>query len=250
MSNIVLTASSTHTGLIRPQNEDHNLIIQQADQYPLALIIADGMGGHRHGEVASLLAVEYVAKQMRLLFDTKEKLTSEAVGNLLGDILEKANIKVYLNSLIDADREGMGTTLTVAVLIPGTVILAHVGDCRAYLLRDSVMVRLTEDHTLVQELINTGSISPDESEHHPRRNVLTRALGVQDLVKPDINISDLMTGDRLLLCSDGLHGMMSDGQIKEILSRSETPRELADTFIKQALDLGGEDNITVLLAFV
>ena len=248
MRDTVENGSAPHTGLIRSKNEDFAIILQQGDGHPCALIIADGMGGHRRGELASRVAVDYVSSHLQPVLSSGSISEPEQWKEKLTTVFEKANVKVYLSSLADQENEGMGTTLTTAVLIPGQIIIAHVGDCRAYLLHDGELLRLTVDHTLVQELVDKGSISLDESIHHPRRNVLTRALGLPDYLQPDVTVHSLCEGDRLLLCSDGLHGMLSDEHISECLSQSLSAPDMAGAFIERAIALGGEDNITVLLA--
>jgi protein phosphatase len=208
------------------------------------------MGGHKHGELASKVAVDYVSGKLSDLIWQIPPLDPEQLKQQLTMIVEKANIKVYLSAISDQDCLGMGTTLTVAVLIPDRAVLAHVGDCRAYLLRQGELQRLTVDHTLVQELVDAGSISLDESLQHPRRNVLTKALGIPDLLTPDTLSIALTSGDRLLLCSDGLHSLVTEDVIREQLSQETTAAEVADELVRLALELGGEDNITVLTAFV
>ncbi len=243
----LIYGAATHTGLVRANNEDHYAIMSHEGNFPYALILADGMGGHRRGELASQIAVEYVKE--RLSQEFQKNLPTEDLSRLLADILEKANIKVYLGSLEDEENRGMGTTLTLGVILPDQLLLAHIGDCRAYLLRDSNLTRLTVDHTLVQEMVDAGSLTPDESTRHPRRNVLTRALGIPEYLQPDLLTVPVQHGDRLLLCSDGLHGYIDEEDIKTLLRKDKTPAILAENLIQLALDAGGEDNVTVLAAF-
>lgn len=238
--------AATHTGLVRANNEDHYAIIDHGGGFPCALIIADGLGGHRHGELASQIAVDY-AKE-RLLAEMAADPAPADVSRLLSDIVEKTNVKVYLGSLQSRDNQGMGTTLTVAVVLPDRIVLAHVGDCRAYLLHGNDMRQLTVDHTLLQEMIDAGSVNPADSSRHPRRNVLTRALGVPEYIQPDIMEVRYQRGDRLLLCSDGLHGYIGDHDIRSLLRKTKNPTLLTGHLIQLALDAGGEDNITVLAA--
>lgn len=250
MQETVTLGSATHIGLVRQKNEDSHAILQNGPGYPCALILADGMGGHRRGELASQVAVDYVKSQLaRLIWETVP-LQPDEIQNELTRIVGKANIKVYLSSLSDDENQGMGTTLTVAVLYPGQLLLAHVGDCRAYLLHEQALKCLTVDHTLVQELVDAGSISVEESRQHPKRNVLTRALGIPDYLHPDLCACSLAAGDRLLLCSDGLHGLVPDDEIREHMLCEKTPDRLAARLVDQALSFGGEDNITVLTAFI
>ena len=240
--------AATHTGLVRANNEDNYAIIDHDGGFPCVLVLADGMGGHRRGELASQIAVNYVRE--RLTDHPINGLQPEDLSRLLADILEKANVKVYLGSLESEDNRGMGTTLTIAFLIEGWLILAHVGDCRAYLYRDGELTRLTVDHTLVQEMVDAGTLSPTETMTHPRRNVLTRALGIPEYIQPDLAVLPFQKSDRLLLCSDGLHGCIPDDKIKAQMRKEKTPAALAEKLIRMALDEGGEDNVTILAAYL
>lgn len=239
-------AAATHQGLVRSKNEDAYAVIDDSS-LPYALILADGMGGHRKGELASRLAVDYIEKHLRK--DLAHCEDPDQIIRLLVEIIEKANVKVYLGSLEEETNHGMGTTLTAAVFLPENLLLAHVGDCRAYLLRDSILVQLTEDHTLVQEMLSAGSLTPDETAQHPRRNVLTRALGIPEYVQPDKLNLPLKRGDRILLCSDGLHGYVPDSVIENCMKKNKHPDQLVEHLIEQALQTGGEDNITVMSVY-
>jgi PPM family protein phosphatase len=240
--------AATHTGLVRANNEDQYAVVDNGGGYPYALIIADGLGGHRHGELASQIAVDYASE--RLKADYRAELSATDLGRLLEDILVKANVKVYLGSLESKENLGMGTTLTMSVILPGQLLIAHVGDCRAYLLHGHDMVQLTVDHTLAQEMIHAGTLDENEGRHHPSRNILTRALGVPQYIQPDIITVPVQHGDRLLLCSDGLHGFVGDEAIKPLLRKDKSPSALTEHLIQLALAAGGEDNVTVLAAFM
>ena len=245
MRDHVTLAGSTHIGKVREKNEDHFTIIDEG-AYPYALILADGMGGHRKGELASQIAVDHVAESFRE--DRQKELDPETMAEQLIQSIENANVKVYLASKEDEDNRGMGTTLTMAVIMKKHIVLAHVGDCRAYLYRDGVLVQMTADHTLVQEMVAAGSLSPDETANHPRRNVLTRALGIPEYIQPDHLIMPREKGDRLLLSSDGLHGYVSDQVIETCIKKEKDPELLVQKLLDTALDAGGEDNVTVLTA--
>ena len=240
--------AATHTGLVRANNEDHYAIMEHEGSYPYAFILADGMGGHRRGELASQIAVEYVRD--RLASEYKPDRFAENLDRHLIDVFEKANVKVYLGSLASEDNRGMGTTLTLAVLLPNILKIAHIGDCRVYLLRENNLSCLTVDHTLVQEMIDAGTMTPEESAFYPHRNVLTRALGVPEYLQPDLLTVDIRRGDRLILCSDGLHGQVPEEEIRSAMRRDRTPALLTEHLIQLALAAGGEDNVTVLAAFV
>lgn len=242
----LICAADSHIGLVRDKNEDSFAIIEDG-QFPYALIIADGMGGHRSGEVASQIAVNFIREQIAELRQNTH--SAEDWCRLLSELVEKANVQVCLDACKDEEKRGMGTTLTIALFLPETVILSHVGDCRAYLLRDGILVQLTDDHTLVQEMVAAGTISPEESADHPHRHVLTRALGSPEHVQPDHLILPREKHDRYLLCTDGLHGFITDRQIESVMRHGKHPAGLVEQLIQQALDAGGEDNITVLAAF-
>jgi protein phosphatase len=225
----VTAAAATDIGQVREGNEDAYLLLD-----PL-FAVADGMGGHRGGEVASSLALETV----RGLFEEGEGSLTEQV--------ERANRAVFERSQTDRAVAGMGTTLTAALVQGDRARLAHVGDSRAYLLRDGELHLLTEDHTLVHRMVQEGEITPDEAETHPHRSILTRALGVDDALDVDEGMVALRGGDRLLLCTDGLTAMVRDGEIRAILAETPDAREAADRLVRAANDAGGIDNITVVI---
>jgi protein phosphatase len=218
---------ATDIGRVREANEDAYLA-----EHPL-YAVADGMGGHRGGEVASQLALE-----------TLEGAPGSAP---LGDRVRDANRAVFERSGADRSVSGMGTTLTAALFTPDGLDLAHVGDSRAYLLRAGDLRRLTEDHTLVNRMVRAGEITPDEAEVHPHRNVLLRSLGTE----PDVDVDEqhvaLLDGDRVLVCSDGLTGMIAEDQLRAIAEATPDPQEAADRLVTAANRAGGVDNITVLV---
>ncbi|HEY7660908.1 MAG TPA: Stp1/IreP family PP2C-type Ser/Thr phosphatase [Actinomycetota bacterium] len=228
----VTVGSASDIGQVREGNEDSMLVIA-----PL-YAVADGMGGHRGGEVASHLAL-----------DTVQRLFEQQEGTLADQVVE-ANRAVYERSQQDRSVAGMGTTLT-AVLVDGNrVHLAHVGDSRAYLFRGGELTLLTEDHTLVHRMVVEGEITEAEAETHPHRSILTRALGVDASVEVDEGDVEVAPGDRVLLCTDGLTGMVTEPQIREILSESEEPQDAVERLVKSANRAGGIDNITaVILGF-
>jgi protein phosphatase len=225
----VTAAVSTDVGLVREGNEDSYLTDE-----PL-FAVADGMGGHRGGEVASQLAVE-----------TLEKLFKKRIGEL-PDQVQEANRVVFERSVVDEKVAGMGTTLTAALVEGDRVRLAHVGDSRAYLLRDGDLRLLTEDHTLVHRMVTEGEISKEEAETHPQRSVLTRALGVDTAVDVDDDTVQVRPGDRLLLCTDGLTSMVSEQAVEEVLRAVPDPQEAAQRLVQLANEGGGTDNTTVVV---
>lgn len=221
--------SATDIGRVRERNEDSMLVD------PPLYVVADGMGGHRGGNVASQIAVE-----------TIERLGGEGRGSL-ADHVRDANRAVWERSVEDQRLSGMGTTVTAIQVDDDSIALAHVGDSRGYLLRDGLLRQLTTDHTLVARMVQSGEITEEEAEVHPHRNVMTRALGTDEQVEVDEDSIALVDGDRLLLCSDGLTGMVTEDQIQAILETSEQPQQAADRLVKAANRAGGIDNITVVV---
>jgi len=228
---IARTAVATHTGRKRRHNEDAYVC------EPPLFAIADGMGGARAGEVASSLAAAAVQ-------------TSEPAGDgkeRVAALIQAANRSVYERSSQDAEVAGMGTTMTVALVEDGVVTFGHVGDSRAYILRDGALEQLTDDHSLVAELVRGGKLSAEEAEHHPQRSVITRALGTDPDVDVDTFAVDARQGDVFVLCSDGLTDMIADEEIGEVLSsRRERLDDAAKELVRRANKAGGQDNITVV----
>jgi PPM family protein phosphatase len=223
-------------GRVREGNEDSYMVRE-----PL-FAVADGMGGHQGGEVASNLALasmESIAQEPPPDGDSAPRLA---------EVVREANRVVLQRANSDPSLSGMGTTLT-AVLAGsgGRVHLAHVGDSRAYLLRDGEMSQLTRDQTVVQRLVDEGRISPEEAEIHPQRSILTNALGVDRDIEVDEASYELGVGDRLLLCSDGLSGMVPEVDIQRILVENEDPQAACDALVEAANQAGGQDNITALI---
>lgn len=221
---------ATDIGRARERNEDSYLA-----QEPL-FAVADGMGGHRAGDVASALALQ-----------TLQDIAASGDWDGLVDQVRKANRVVFDRSTGDRSLSGMGTTLTAALIGDSAVRLVHVGDSRAYLVRDGELRMLTEDHTLVQRMVREGKISAEEAGNHPQRSILTRALGVEEDVPVDEVSVEPRSGDRILLCTDGLTGMMRDASIAEILQNTPDPQEAAEKLVNAANRAGGLDNITVLI---
>lgn len=237
----------TDQGLTRQNNEDSFMVLSGGES-SYVVILADGMGGHKRGELASSIAVKYVAE--RLSTEMYQGMSVDEAIDLIGKVVEFANIKVYLKSMEDESNEGMGTTLSVGIFMDDTLVIAHVGDCRICLLRKGKYMRLTTDHTLVQLMIEQGEISPDEAIMHPRKNVVMRALGTPEYMKADITTHRIQKGDRIVFSSDGLHDYVPESNIKAVLSAAVTPREAATGLVKLANDVGGADNVTVIVGFV
>ncbi len=218
-------------GRQRQGNEDNFFV-----RSPL-FVVADGMGGAQAGEVASQMAVDS--------FDQGLPDGTPAEG--LTQLVEAANRAIHERSQSDAQRAGMGTTVTAAYVGEDDVTIAHVGDSRAYLLRDGDLIRLTRDHSLVGELVERGKLTEEQAETHPQRSVITRALGPEPDVAVDVKAYHARGGDRFLLCSDGLTSMIPEARVKQILEGTEALEQAGRELIAAANDAGGRDNITVLL---
>ena len=233
MSLRLRAAAVTDVGNIRDNNQDDLLVIDDA-----LFVVADGMGGHVAGEVASREAVD----AMREAYDAPGSTDD------LRQAVRLANGAVWKRGSDDPSYRGMGTTVTaVAVVDDDTLAVANVGDSRTYLLRDDELIQLTEDHSFVQEAVRSGQLTRAQAESHPRRSQLTRALGVGDDVDVDIEVIEPLSGDRLLLCSDGLWDEVGDDVIAMVLSNRRDPEEAASELVRWAKEAGGRDNITVIV---
>lgn len=229
----------SHQGQLRPHNEDAFL----ADVDRGLLAVADGMGGHAAGEVASRVAIEAVSRVF-----SEPPADSSKLPDLLRLAVEEANRGIATEIEKQPEFRGMGTTLVVAVADEPRCLIAHVGDSRAYLIREGRIQQLTVDHSLVTELVRMGVMSREQAAHDPRRNVVTRALGSGGVVQPDIHEERVAAGDLLLLCSDGLNTMLPDEKILEILGDATDLEACSQALVQAANAAGGEDNITVVLA--
>lgn len=232
----------TNKGLMRENNED-NLIVEESDRYNL-YAVADGMGGHKAGEVASTIAIETI----REIFKKSSKTEEFKAPSFIIKSIEAANKKVREEALCKEECAGMGTTITMAVidLMYNVAYIANVGDSRAYLVKKDEIIQITEDHTYVHELLKDGKITLEEAKHHPKRNVITRAVGSEEYVQADIFEIELSNNDVILLCTDGLTTHLTDEKILSIINEygcSESVQRL----IKLANDNGGTDNITIII---
>ncbi|MEV7883802.1 Stp1/IreP family PP2C-type Ser/Thr phosphatase [Streptomyces sp. NPDC002817] len=230
-------AAGSHKGMIREGNEDSGYA------GPRLLAIADGMGGAAAGEVASSEAISTIVA-------LDDDVPGSDVLTSLGTAVQRANDQ--LRSLVEEDPqlEGMGTTLTALLWTGQRLGLVHVGDSRAYLLRDGVLTQITQDHTWVQRLVDEGRITEEEATTHPQRSLLMRALGSGEHVEPDLSIREVRAGDRYLICSDGLSGVVSHQTLEDTLASYQGPQETVQELIQLALRGGGPDNITVIVADV
>lgn len=238
----------TDLGNVRNNNEDAASFFRMADGQLLRekgylLLVADGMGGHQAGEVASKMAVDIISE---VYF---KKSTEKTTEKMLLQAFQSANTKIFEQASSNELQKGMGTTSTALVLLSNMIYFAHAGDSRAYLYKDGKIIRLTEDHTYVQQLVNNGDITAAQAETHPQRNVLTNAMGTKLTLRVDTGKSNFTfeKNDRLMLCTDGLYDYLSDEEIGEVMENSSL-QLVADHFIHEAKRRGGKDNITVILA--
>jgi protein phosphatase len=242
------SAAKTDVGKKRDHNEDAFLCDDQLGLY----VVADGMGGHAAGEVASQEAVEAIRDNLLSHTDTIEAFraapapdTGEAVRAMLELAVRAAAYQVFGLSEIDPDRKGMGTTMSALLLLPRVAFIAHVGDSRIYVLRDGRAVLATRDHTYVAAMVDLGKMTAEEAKRSPHQNVLMRALGSHDYVQVDTRMLRYQAGDVFLLCSDGLHGYLRGGEVETLVGTDLAGS--AERLVQLALDRGGKDNITAVL---
>lgn len=229
--------AATNVGLVRKDNEDSFLVSVERGLF----VVADGMGGHLAGQVASALAVQVISEEY-------QPNAYREPGQRLREVVLKANAAILNQGLQNPDYSGMGTTITAAAVKADFLYISHIGDSRAYLYRDGRLQQLTQDHSLVNELFKNGSISLEEMQNHPQKNILTSAAGTQAAPRIDSTIHTIQDGDFLLLCTDGLHGHLDDADIEIILGEKISLTAKLDRMIGLALERGGTDNITGILA--
>lgn len=223
--------SRTEVGHVREHNEDSLIVM------PPLFAVADGMGGHEAGEVASEIAINTLA----------ELAPAHADADALARAVVAANLNVIKAPREGIGREGMGTTLTAAILEGERLIIAQVGDSRAYLLHQGSMQQLTRDHSLMADMIEAGQLTEEEARVHPNRSVITRAIGSDPHMQPDLYELNVDSGDRILLCSDGITTILEDRDIQRVLASTSSPQECADALVQAALDAGGFDNATAII---
>lgn len=240
----------TDTGIKRNNNEDSIFV----DEHSALFIVADGMGGHSSGEIASQMAVEEMAT-----FFNNPNLNEESTwpypyddnlsfkGNKLKTAIAVANEKIQDYAESHFESRGMGTTVVALHKDKEKIFLAHVGDSRCYLLRDGKLILLTSDHSWVNEQVKLGILDEKDAQHHPFRNVITRALGTKAEALAEVTETSCKRGDLYLLCSDGLNSMVDDDSILRILSMSQSLEEIGKELVKKANEMGGEDNISIIL---
>lgn len=234
--------AKTDIGKAREINQDYYSISKPEDHLQL-FILADGMGGYNGGEVASRLATEAAKSYIENNFNQIEH-TKEEILNLIKNAVEYANMVVFEKSKSVSELEGMGTTLDICFIYNNKIYIGHVGDSRVYRIRGDLIRKLTKDHSYVQQLVEDGKITREEADHHPKKNMLTKALGCTAYVEPDIRARNLEAGDILVMCSDGLTNMVEEKEIYRVVK--ENPEASPKTLVDLANKAGGYDNITVI----
>lgn len=232
----------TDIGKMRANNQDAYFASRDID-FPLFLV-ADGMGGHKAGELASKMTVDIVTKEFKK--DKNLLVSKDDIITVINKSINKANEKIHLKSSEDDQCSGMGTTMTLSYILKDKLYIGHVGDSRAYFIKNGTISQITEDHSLVNELIKNGSITSEEAKSHPQRNLITRAVGSSRTIEIDILEKDYNKGDILLLCSDGLSNMLTEKEILRIALEAKDMEYACKTLVSQAKINGGPDNITVI----
>ena len=229
----MISLGISKTGLVRQRNEDRFYA-----QGPL-LIVADGMGGYTGGEYASTMVVDTIVE----VVNEATEMSTEVLKNAI----LKANRMVYEKSQSYNELEGMGTTAVVAYVQEDTLYWAHVGDSRLYRYGEDGLHRMTKDHSMVQQLVEAGTITEEEVIHHPKRNMLTRAIGVYETVEVDTGVVEVHQNDRILLCSDGLSGYIEESKIEQVLSEENNESRALEDLVHLVYDAGARDNVTIVL---
>ncbi len=230
-------------GCIRSLNEDSFCIYGlDEEKIPGFCVLSDGMGGHNAGEVASQKTVQFIAESLMELMPVEK----DTIPKDMKKAVQDANEGVFQMASANQSQQGMGATLVFAVVLEEEIYIANVGDSRAYAYRSGELLQITKDHSVVEEMMANGSITPEEARVHPQRNIITRAIGTDPAVEPDLFEYDYMPGDILLLCSDGLSGMVDDDEMIRILEEHESAKQTVSALIDAAKEHGGQDNITAI----
>lgn len=232
-------------GLKRESNEDCYNIIAGNDGLPTVFMVADGMGGHTMGEVASRMAVDSLSNY---IFREKDRFSkNEDIISIINDAINLTNREICMSSGEKDDRKKMGTTLVSAFVVKNKLFIANVGDSRAYRMRSGEITKLTTDHTYIQALLDNGSITEDEAKNHPERHKITKALGFFDDLNPDVFTFEIETGDAFILCTDGLTNMVTEQEILDICLAFPDHQSACNILLEKANANGGDDNITIII---
>ena len=237
-------AARTDVGVVRSGNEDN--FYASANNTGGLFMVADGMGGHAAGEVASEMAVQIVARELR------DFVTGavETIVPQMAHSLRHANRLIHDRTLVETDKQGMGTTASVLLLTGSSYIIGQIGDSRVYMLRDGALTQLTKDHSYVQEQVDAGFLTPEQARYHPYSNVITRCVGAGEEVEPDVFMGEVKIGDVFLVSSDGLTDMVDDRRLQQLLLSRASPDRIVNALISEANGRGGLDNITAIVVQV
>ena len=235
----------TDKGLRRSNNEDACYVLKKDKVF----IVADGVGGNNSGELASKTCVDEIAKYVEQ-HDLHQLQSEDEIQFYFGSCIKDVNFKILELSQRHEENRGMATTLVMAYLHGGQLYILNVGDSRAYILRDGLLTQITEDHTYVNSLVKAGLITEEEAEHHENRNMITRAVGADHRIEADFFVLPVVSGDRILICTDGLHGEVSLGDMTDIVSKKETMTDICEELVEAAKSKGGSDNITMVVVEV
>jgi protein phosphatase len=259
----VTACGQSDVGLVRQNNEDSFLIVDLTtgngireiddDHHTMGelgglFLVADGMGGGAAGEVASRMAVDFVAQNFMDRLSVEPSLNQQIFSQLFKASIEDANRAVFQEAQRDGNLKGMGTTLTAVAAYDTTLFFAQLGDSRAYLIRNGAITQMTKDQSLVAQLVASGTLTPEEARSHPQRNVILQALGLEETVDVIMSYQNLKRNDRIVLCSDGLSGKLGPEEVNEVLHTWARPKDTCQRLIDLARERGGEDNITVIVA--
>lgn len=236
--------AETDIGMVRKMNQDAYYISEENDNYKLC-ILADGMGGYTGGEIASRLACISAATYIKEHFNNDKQYTKEEIMQIIKEAMEHSNKTVFEKSKEEKELEQMGTTLEVCLIYNNRAHIGHIGDSRIYRIRQNIMRKITVDHSYVQKLVKDGTITKEEAIHHPKKNMLMKALGCEEQIEPDIMVKGFNPNDKILMCSDGLTNMISEQEIYNIIE--ENIENATENLINKAKELGGYDNITVII---
>lgn len=235
-------SARTDVGIVRSNNQDSYAAGEFQNGVAWA-VVCDGMGGNAGGNIASSTAVKSISERITSAY--RETMTSSSIKNLLVTAITNANFEIYDMAADNLDLLGMGTTVVAAIMTKNTLYIAHAGDSRAYLVTKEEIRQLTRDHSVVQDLVDRGEITPEQARTHPRKNLITRALGVDESLKVDFTVEDLKGDETLLICTDGLSNMIEPLDIYRVVA-DNPHEEIAEILVNQANENGGEDNITVV----
>lgn len=244
----IKAAADTHVGLVRKANEDSFGYCVDSDADVAMFAVADGIGGHGNGDVASAICIRLLLEEWRNV--NVRNLTAGMAQAFLKNTLEAANHKIFEINNRFSFRYPMGTTIVAGVVLPDSVVVVHIGDSRFYCLSGQRLDKLTEDHSFVAEMVKNKIISPEEAKTHPFSHIISRSIGPNDKIEPDFRTIPRQSGDRILLCSDGLTNYANDLEMQVRMLEDDSPQRVVNNLLKLALKRGGDDNVTIVSAFI